>query len=178
MLTYKAHKMDRMGTATLLCEANAMSEGLANAEWVASWLGLARSPKYDLRQRAELNRELQVTSLMREPQDERLKLVSVTDAKSLFDNLSREAFTGAERRAALEVCVIRDSLDSLGGKARWIPHNRNPVDCMTKMHGNAKPLLQLLQEKRFAIQDEEQEMAERREFRATTGKSNPRDKSG
>ena len=37
-LVYKSHHMTRSGSATLLVESNAMSEGLSEAEWVASWI--------------------------------------------------------------------------------------------------------------------------------------------
>ena len=45
--------------------------------------------------------------------DSQMNLAAVTDAKSLYDNLVREQYSGAEKRAALEMCVIKDSLDSL-----------------------------------------------------------------
>ena len=41
VLTYKSHRMTRSGSATLLVKANAMSVALADAEGVASWVGLA-----------------------------------------------------------------------------------------------------------------------------------------
>ena len=42
VLTYKSHRMGRSGSSTLLVEAYAMPEALADAEWVASWFGLAK----------------------------------------------------------------------------------------------------------------------------------------
>ena len=68
-------------------------------------------------------------------------MAAITDAKSLYDNLTREQYSGAEKRSALEICVIRDSLASLGGAARWVPHEENPVDCMTKLKGNTSRML-------------------------------------
>ena len=62
ILCWTSHKTSRSGSSTLLCEANAMSEGLADAEWCATWLGLAKSPKYDIRKRDTLNRDIQVTT--------------------------------------------------------------------------------------------------------------------
>ena len=103
-----------------------------------------------------------------------LNMAAITDAKSLFDNLSREQFTGAERRAALEICVIRDSLESLGGSARWVPHEENPVDCLTKLRGNAARMTDLMRTGRFQLTDVEAEMHKRREYREQTGKRNPR----
>ena len=116
ILTKHSHKTTKSGAPTLLVESGAMSEGLAEAEWVASWLGLAKDLNYDLRKRATLNREIRVTSIMTENDD--LYINSVTDAKSLYVNLCREQFSATERRAALEIAVIRDRLESLGGRAR------------------------------------------------------------
>ena len=41
-----------------------------------------------------------------------------------------------EKRAAMEISVIRDSMDSLGATARWVPHELNVSDCLTKRKGN------------------------------------------
>ena len=153
-----------------------MSEGLADVEWVASWIGLAKNLSYDLRKRHQLNRELQITSIMSKRPDDELEqeILCVTDAKSLYDNLTREQFTGAERRAALEVSVIRESLMALGGQARWIPHEENPSDCLTKLKGNASRLVEMLRTAKFKISVEEEELARRKAYRDATGKRNPR----
>ena len=51
-------------------EANGMSEGLAETEWGATWFGLAKDLNYDMRERHKLNREIKVTTVMREPESE------------------------------------------------------------------------------------------------------------
>ena len=51
ILTHKSHKNPRSGSSTLLLEANSMSEGLADCEWVASWIGFVKDLRYDLRKR-------------------------------------------------------------------------------------------------------------------------------
>ena len=116
ILTFKSHKNPRAAPSTLLNESTSLSETLADAEWVASWIGLCKDLYYDLRKRDVLNREIKIAAIMSEPESD-LDLASITDAKSLFDNMMQEQYTGAEKRAALEICVIRDSLESLGGKA-------------------------------------------------------------
>jgi len=172
-LTYHSHKMARAGSSTLLAEANGLSEGLADAEWVASWIGLVKDLHYDLRKRSTLNREFKITSILTQ-KDTDLNLAAVVDAKSLYDNASREQYSGAEKRAALEICVIRDSLESLGGQPRWVPHEENPVDCMTKMKGNTLRMLDLLKTGRYKLVMEEEELARRKEYREATGQRNPR----
>ena len=176
VLTYQSHKMTRSGSSTLLVEANAMSEGLADAEWVASWIGLVKDYRYDLRKRDLLNREFRITSIMSTDDDSQMNMAAITDAKSLYDNLVREQYSGAEKRAALEMCVIKDSLESLGGTARWVPHDLNPTDCMTKLKGNASQMLQLLRTGRYRLTEEAAELVKRKEYREATGMRNPRPK--
>ena len=81
ILTWQSHKTTKSGGSTLLVEFGAMSEGLAEAEWVASWLGLAKDLNYDLRKRSTLNREIRVTSIMTE--NDNLHINSATDAMGL-----------------------------------------------------------------------------------------------
>ena len=113
---------------------------------------------------------------MRKPESELKQLLAVMDAKSMYDNLTREQYTGAEKRAALEICVIRDSLRQLNGKVFWFPHERNPVDPLTKLKGNCTALLEMMRSGRFQITDVEQEMKDRKAYREQTGKKNPRPK--
>ena len=92
-------------------EASGLSECPADSEWVASWIGIAKSTTYDMRKRHELNREMQISAVIRESDSALKELLAVTDAKSMYDKLTWEQYTRAEKRAALEFCVIRDSLD-------------------------------------------------------------------
>ena len=150
-----------------------MSEALAEAEWVATWLGLAWDPEYDVKRRDEINREFKLNAIVSK-EDANLTTVSITDAKSLYDNLVREQWAGTEKRAALEICVIRDSLEALNGRARWVPHEENPVDCMTKLHGNAARMLQLMRTASYKLVVEKEELVRRKEYREETGRRNPR----
>jgi hypothetical protein len=102
------------------------------------------------------------------------KVAAVVDAKSVYDNLHREQMTGAEKRAALEIAVIRDSLQSLGGVCRWIPHEQNAADALTKLRENAARLLTLLRDARLKLTNEGEESRNRAEYRERTGHRNPR----
>ena len=82
--------------------------------------------------------------------------VCVMDAKSLYDALCSEQSQGEDDRSALEVAIIRESLSVCRSRPRWIPHNCNPADSMTKFAGgHHEPLLKLLQTSRFVIEDED-----------------------
>ena len=60
--------------------------------------------------------------------------VLVTDAKALYDSFHRDGFgTGlTDRRTALEVKVIKEGLQSLGGSLRWHSSERQFADGLTK----------------------------------------------
>ena len=69
---------------------------------------------------------------------------------------------------------MRDSLEVLGGTARWVPHEKNVSDCMTKVKGNVVPLLKLMREAKYKLVAENEEMQYRKEYREEMGKANPR----
>ncbi len=65
---------------------------------------------------------------MRDPQ-----ALVVTDAKSLYDHLSKDSQGGQDRRTGLKLAVVRDSLNRLRGVCRWVPNGRNPADGLIKV---------------------------------------------
>ena len=75
---------------------------------------------YNVRQCDLLNSGFQTISIM-SATDLECAVTAVTDAKSLYDAVIKEQFSAQEKRAALEVCVIRDSLKALNGQMRWVP---------------------------------------------------------
>ena len=115
----------RVCGSTLMSEAYSMSYGLAAAEWLAACICAALDPSFRVRDRANFVGKMQVQALMRDPLNEEVRTLAVTDAKSLYDNLVKEATCQAEKRAGLEICVCRESLDELNGQARWFPHDQN-----------------------------------------------------
>ena len=58
----------------------------------------------------------------------------------------------------MEISVIRDSMDSVGATARWVPHELNVSDCLTKRKGNSEPLLKLLKTGKYRLIIEEDEL--------------------
>ena len=88
--------------------------------------------------------------------------VCVIDAESAFDHLLRESTGGHCRRTAQELCVIRRSMQTLGSKYRWVPHERMVVDALTKWHGNSVTMLRLLRDGVLSIVDDHRELAMRK----------------
>ena len=58
-----------------------------------------------------------------------------TDCKSLYDLCMKTGSIPDERRVALDLLDVRESIEYFGDKIRWIPTDHMLVDCMTKqMH--------------------------------------------
>eukprot|EP00971_Amphidinium_carterae_P019032 374659-Amphidinium_carterae.2 len=87
-------------------------------------------------------REIQIQAI--QPQEFGQEVWAVTDSKSLYDVLSKESLSSIDRKGALELRWVCDTLHVLQGQCRWIPHNRNPADTMTQQKGNAQVRLSLL----------------------------------
>eukprot|EP00971_Amphidinium_carterae_P166048 3291112-Amphidinium_carterae.3 len=86
----------------------------------------------------------------------------------------KESYSHTERRAALELAVIRDSLRLLNGQIRWVPHAMNAADSMTKLGANAQAMIDLLRSSWLTLRSEEGILEERKRYREDTGKACPR----
>eukprot|EP00973_Karenia_brevis_P064797 9000026-Karenia_brevis.AAC.1 len=59
----------------------------------------------------------------------------ISDSKGLFDALNNELPQDAEK-GATETSVIEEQMKRMLGRCRWVPHNHNPADALTKLKGD------------------------------------------
>ena len=94
----------------------------------------------------------------------------VMDAKALYDSLMSEQTNQDDERACLEVSIIKEDFQVLGCVPRWVPHDKNPSDALTKAEGaHAMPLATLLKTSRFKIRAEAEELEERKDIKQEYG---------
>ena len=55
-----------------------------------------------------------------------------TDCKPLYDVCTKNGSMPEEKRVALDLLDLRESVEELGDQIRWIPTDHMLVDCMTK----------------------------------------------
>lgn len=82
------------------------------------------------------------------------------DAKSLYDSLSTESAGGrSDRRAAVDMNLLRETFHRTGATIRWVPHHLMIVDSMTKSDINKghDALSHLLRTGRLLLTNEDQE---------------------
>ena len=83
----------------------------------------------------------------------------VMDAKALYDSLLSEQQNQDDERAALECSLIREDMESLGCRPRWVPHDKKPADALTKCEGvHFEPMARMLRTSNFSIREESEEL--------------------
>ena len=105
--------------------------------------------------------------------------VCVTDCKSLYDHLSAvgSPLTLHNKRSAIDVLIIRESMKKTGCVIRWAPTQLQLADGLTKDKGEAVECLRRsLRSGSFVLRCEEQFMQERhmtRVQRLSTSEKSP-----
>ena len=146
LISHKSHALPRKAPSTLSAEAQSMSEALAEVEWIRGMYEELTHPYFNIKEWSSRTRHrgLLVASRTKDPDRELQQLLTICDAKSLYDHLSKESSgPAADRRTAIDVQIIRSSLDGQDGQVRWVDHSGMYADAMTKKNGNT-PLLQIL----------------------------------
>jgi hypothetical protein len=101
----------------------------------------------------------------------------IGDSKGVYDNLAKEQ-PGDERYSALQAAIIKERLSMLRGKGRWLPHDRNPADALTKFRGaRALPLMTMLETGKFQLRAEKTELEDKAAAKKQLGYV-PRPKTG
>ncbi|CAL1127455.1 unnamed protein product, partial [Cladocopium goreaui] len=178
LIQWRSKRLRRKASSSLLCEAISMSAATGALERLDAFFQSIRLSDYSPR-RKQLSEDQYLeaagkatviandSNIYRDPHS-----VCVMDAKSLYDALNSEQSQGDDDRSALETAIIRESMSVCRSRPRWIPHNMNPADSMTKfVGGHHEPLLKLLKTGKFMIEEEEEVLLrgkQSEQFRALT----------
>ena len=99
------------------------------------------------------------------------KVLSIGDAKRLYDHLHTETSGGAnDRRTAIDIQIIRSTMEAQGATVRWVDHGGMYADAMTKRNGNV-PLLQILMRTGRVCITEESAILERHQLQPSSRSS-------
>ena len=103
--------------------------------------------------------------------------ILIGDSKGVYDNLKKEQ-PGAERFSALDAAPMKLKLREIGAIPRWLPHDRNPADALTKFRGaHVEPLFHMLKHGKFHLKPETVELERKKQAKETLGYI-PRPKTG
>ena len=125
---WRSARLPRVVSSTLSAEAQSMAVASSMCEWISLLVSEALDgPRF-------------VHSCWNR-QHERVVILA-TDCKSLYDHLSSQsAPTLDDRRTAIDIIIIRDSINRLKASLRWLPTNRMLADALTKESPEAFDLL-------------------------------------
>ena len=157
LLHWRSGKMHRVVNSTLAAESQNLSKGLSELAWSVTVYKDLTMESFDLKEWQQTVKNQRVVALAKSNADDTLKRgLCVVDAKSLFDHLVKETVGCTDdKRTAIEMQVIRQSMQETGAVIRWVPHPRMFMDCLTKRSGNRSPLIQLLDTGIFRLCDDE-----------------------
>lgn len=166
VILWKSGKLQRVVNSTLAAETQSLSRGMGDLLWTMVVAEEFCDGNFSLRTWPERLSAAQVVAMASSDSSGTLKeALAVVDAKSLFDYLSKETVGGQDRRTAIEVQIIREDLQALGGKIRWVDHPSMVADGLTKIRGSNEALYKLLETGQFHIQAEMEQMSLREEAR-------------
>ena len=121
LLSHKSHCLKRKCASTLAAETQVMSEALAEVEWIRGLFEELTNPSFNVVEWAakSRNRGLMVAARSSDAQLRLPKVLSIGDAKSLYDQLHIETSGGAnDRRTAIDIQIIRSSMGAQGATVR------------------------------------------------------------
>ena len=146
LIYWRSGRIHRVVNSTLAAETQSLSRGLAELAWTITVFNDLITPNFDLRSWQEAAKTQRGHALARDSTDERLKKsLCVVDAKSLYDHLAKDTIGVTEdKRTAIEMQVIRQSMCETGAAVRWVPHPMMIMDALTKRSGNVVPLKEML----------------------------------
>ncbi len=154
LVRWCSRRVRRCVRASLGSEALALDDGLAEAEWLrATWAEMV-DPSVCLRDETLYgNGETAVVVRHVGPVDLDPPTAMVTDAKGLFDHLSRPSATAGahERRTLVDIKVMAHSIRLLKGIVKWVPAEIMISDPLTKRTGNGALMRHVMSTARFGV---------------------------
>ena len=120
ILDWRSQKLPRIARSSLAAEAQAAACASDATEFAVRYFEHLKAPEVPLRELIKLRSSL-------DP-------VLITDAKALFDSYHRESLVSSvtDRRISLEIRVVKEQMESLGGSLRWVSSERQIADGLTK----------------------------------------------
>jgi hypothetical protein len=174
VLSWRSAKLRRRVASTLGGEALSFSQALGELEWLQI---MHRDVVFgDVSRNNWQESLLPFLAVLKENCElrDRLDQCSVTDAKSLYDSLRKQSpASRQDRRTSIEIAIIIEALSKAKSCIRWSPHPRMIADALTKdelSKGNGA-LEELLRSSKFALWDEDDELARRKQNPSAKGRS-------
>ena len=126
---WRSYRLKRVVGSTFAGESQALMDGLGHAEWIGCHLAEGIFPNFSLQDRGQFLKKFE--------------LQAVVDCKSVYDHLQQYASPGSvsDKRVAIDLVIIRETLQRIHGVIRWCPTWLQLADALTKESPEAMDLL-------------------------------------
>ena len=159
--SWRSHRLKRVVKATLGSEALAMDDALAEIEWIRALWHEVMNMTTSVMDGTRLGDEKSVLVMKMPEDEENVRAIQiyddgrgahVTDAKALFDLLSRRSGNAGQcRRAQIDVAVICVSAKALQVLTYWVPGTAMLADPLTKRLGNSALLRKAMKDAKYSL---------------------------
>ena len=138
ILSFHSGVTKRVCRSTLAAEASHLAEAVEAGDWIIVLLEEALSGEVDLKNWQEVI--------------ERRQRVYVTDARSVYDYLQKDATsTSTDKRMAIEGALLRETVRRHGASVRWIDGMQNIADVLTKENAEKDTLREFMRTGRLSL---------------------------
>ena len=171
LVTWRSGRIQRVVNSTLAAETQSLSKGLGELCWIMSVFNEMMNPHFRIEDwESEMKKNTVLAMAPDRVSTEFKEALCIIDAKALYDHLSRESVgPSQDKRTSLEIQVVRQNMNAISGKIRWIPHPHVAMDALTKKGGNMEALYGLLDTGEFHIVEEAQALKGKRAERDQRG---------
>ena len=165
ILSWRSAELKRRCSSTLASEALALDQALGELEWLQI---MFRDVVFNDVSRSNWQQSiLPFQAVSREDCElrDRLQQCTITDAKSLFDAITKDnPASRQDRRTATEIAIILESIRRSSSVTRWSPHPKMIADVLTKddISKSNGALEELVRTSRLRLWDESVELANRK----------------
>ena len=153
-MNWRSYRLPRVVSSTLSGEAQSFAVASGIAEWTLLVLAEALDGPYSLSD---------VDTVLR-----RRKPVGISDCRSLYDHLNTIGNGGTldDKRTAIDIAIIRQSISRCGLEPRWCPTGHMVADAFTKDKGEPLDLLRsVIRQGRYQLADEKTVLERKKEER-------------
>ena len=171
LITWRSGRIQRVVNSTLAAETQSLSKRLGELRWIMSVYNEITDPEFTVEQwEARMARNKVLAMVSDECSSDFKEALCMVDAKALYDHLSRESVgPSQDKRTGLEIQVIRQSMNSIRGKVKWVPHPQMAIDRLTKKNASMDSLDQLLDSGEYQVVEMAQALRDKKDERERLG---------
>ena len=119
ILDWRSFKLPRVARSSLAAESQAAGCAADATEFACRYFEHLLKPHLKLADLLQVKSSLQPTM--------------VIDAIYVYDSYHKESMSAVDKRSGLEIRMVKEQLQSLGGQLRWVSSERQLADGFTKM---------------------------------------------